>query len=250
MEENVNFDNEVLAYLSVRKDELIQSHQEYIARHPEIREVLNDYLSSVLLYKPDDVFVYAKEYFHPFNPTPLKYKPLIVVGPSAVGKNTLISEVINKYGDLFERKKSYTTRGPRQYEKGADNYYFVSKEKFSEMQANGEFLEVRERLEGHMYGTTYAELERIKNQGKIPIIEVDVQGAIEINVKALEGNFLYIYPPSFEELRKRMGNRTETEQQFKVRIADAIKQIEIANNSVLFTNRLVNDKLEAAVDQF
>lgn len=101
-----------------------------------------------------------------------------------------------------------------------------------------------------MYGTTVAELQRIKNAGKIPIIEVDVQGAIEINAKALEGNFLYIYPPSFEELRKRMGNRTETEHQFKVRIADAIKQIEIANNSVLFTNRLVNDKLKDANSQF
>ena len=52
MEENVNFDNEVLAYLSVRKDELIESHSEYIAKHPEIREVLNDFLSSVLLSKP------------------------------------------------------------------------------------------------------------------------------------------------------------------------------------------------------
>ena len=52
MEENVNFDNEVLAYLSVRKDELIVSHSDYIAKHPEIREVLNDFLSSVLLSKP------------------------------------------------------------------------------------------------------------------------------------------------------------------------------------------------------
>ena len=52
MEENVNFDNEVLAYLSVRKDELIESHAEYISKHPEIREVLNDFLSSVLLSKP------------------------------------------------------------------------------------------------------------------------------------------------------------------------------------------------------
>lgn len=79
---------------------------------------------------------------------------------------------------------------------------------------------------------------------------MDVQGAIEINRQAIEGNFLFIYPPSFEELRKRIGNRIETEAQFKVRIADAIKQIELANNSVLFTNRLVNDNLELAIDQF
>ena len=61
---------------------------------------------------------------------------------------------------------------------------------------------------------------------------------------------MYIYPPSFEELRKRIGNRIETEEEFKKRIELAITEIELANNSVLFTNRLVNDNLEKAVDQF
>ncbi len=76
------------------------------------------------------------------------------------------------------------------------------------------------------------------------MIEVDVQGAIDLNKMALEGNYLFVYPPSFEELRKRIGNRIEDEAAFKIRIADAIKQIELANNSVLFTNRLVNDKID------
>jgi len=91
--DKVNFDNEVLAYLSNRKNDLIEQHEDYILSHPEIREVLNDFLSSVLLHKPDDVFVYAKEYFHPFNPTPLRGKPFILVGPSGVGKDTLLKEI-------------------------------------------------------------------------------------------------------------------------------------------------------------
>lgn len=66
----------------------------------------------------------------------------------------------------------------------------------------------------------------------------------------MQANFLYIYPPSFEELRKRIGNRIETEEEFKKRIELAITEIELANNSVLSTNRLVNDSLEKAVDQF
>jgi guanylate kinase len=70
MDENVNFDNEVLAYLSTRKDQLIESHGDYISGHPEIRQVLNDFLSSVLLRKPDNVYVFSKEYFHPFNTAP------------------------------------------------------------------------------------------------------------------------------------------------------------------------------------
>ena len=75
-------------------------------------------------------------------------------------------------------------------------------------------------------------------------------GAININKTGLEGNFLFVYPPSFEELRKRIGNRIETEEEFKKRIEMAITEIELANNSVLFTNRLNNDTLEKAVDQF
>ena len=118
------------------------------------------------------------------------------------------------------------------------------------MQANGAFIECRERAPGCWYGTASVELERIKASGKIPIIEVDTEGAIEINRQAIEGNFLFIYPPSFEELRRRIGNRIETEQEFKIRIREAIKQIQMANNSVLFTNRLVNDDIDGAKDEF
>mmetsp|Transcript_37520 Transcript_37520/g.49332 ORF Transcript_37520/g.49332 Transcript_37520/m.49332 type:complete len:250 (+) Transcript_37520:45-794(+) len=249
MESNMNFDNEVLAYLSTRKVELMEQHDEYISEHNEIREVLNDFLSSVLLHKPDDVFVFAKEYFHSFNPTPLKNKPLILVGPSGVGKRTLIDLVLQEYGDIFDRKKSYTTRQIREgNEKAQGNYYFIGQEAFQHKVAQKDFIEHRELSDGCWYGTSITELDRIKASGKIPIIEVDVEGAIEINRQALEGNFLFIYPPSFEELRHRIGNRIETEQEFKIRIREAIRQIEMANNSVLFTNRLVNDTIEDAKD--
>jgi guanylate kinase len=192
--------------------------------------------------------VFAKEYFHPFNPTPLKYKPLIIVGPSGVGKNTLKNSILKKYGGLFEAKISFTTRQLKGIEKKKDSYYFISREEFTKRVEKGEFVEWCE-VNGELYGTTYAELERIKAKGKIPLIEVDVKGAIKINERAIEGNFVFIYPPSFEELRRRIGSRIETEEQFKQRIQNALKEIELANNSVLFTNRLVNDNLDQAIDQ-
>jgi guanylate kinase len=110
-----------------------------------------------------------------------------------------------------------------------------------------DFIEYRE-INGELYGTCRHELKRIADAGRIPIIEADVDGAININKTGVEGNFLFIYPPSFEELRKRIGNRIETQEQFKVRIEAAISEIEKANNSVLFTNRLINDSLDKAID--
>jgi guanylate kinase len=72
-----------------------------------------------------------------------------------------------------------------------------------------DFVEQRE-INGELYGTCKKELMRISDAGRIPIIEVDTEGAININRTGLEGNFLFVYPPSFEELRKRIGNRIET----------------------------------------
>ena len=176
-------------------------------------------------------------------------KPFILVGPSGVGKHVLLQHVLQKYEGIFEKKRSYTTRPQKKHEKHQESYYLISDEEFQRKVDAREFVEWHE-INGFKYGTSKNELNRITQGGKIPIIEVDVRGAIEINKTGLEGNFLFLYPPSFEELRKRIGNRIETEEEFKKRIELAITEIELANNSVLFTNRIVNDKLEKAVDQF
>jgi len=112
-------------------------------------------------------------------------------------------------------------------------------------------LDLHKREDGFQYGLAFSTLEAVKQTELIPLIASDVDCALNMNKKSFEANFLFIYPPSFEELRRRLGvARKETEQEFKVRIREAIKEIEKANNSVLFTNRLVNDKLDDAVDQF
>ena len=146
------------------------------------------------------------------------------MGPSGVGKNTLVKEVLKKYEGVFERKISHTSRPKKQYEK-TGNYYIISREEFEKKIKAGDFVEHRE-IAGNYYGTCKKELNRISEAGKIPIIECDPMGAININKTGLEGNYLFIYPPSFEELRKRIGNRIETEEEFKKRIELAISEIE------------------------
>jgi guanylate kinase len=160
-----------------------------------------------------------------------------------------LQTVFKKYEGIFEKKISYTTRPAKLYEKEGNNYYLITREQFMKKVADRDFVEYRE-INGHLYGTCKKELQRINKAGRIPIIEVDTMGAININKTGLEGNFIFLYAPSFEELRKRIGNRIETEEEFKKRIELAITEVELANNSVLFTNRLVNDQLDKAVDQF
>lgn len=245
-EETEDFDHEILAYLSTRKQKLIDSHESYISQHPEMREILNDFLSSVLLNKPDDVYLFAKEYFHPFNPTPVKDKPIIICGPFGVGKKTLRKKVLSKYGDLFDYVISHTTRQKKPAEED-NQYQIVTKEQFDKMEAEGKFIETAESW-GHKYGTSYAELDRIRGEGKIPYIEVDFRGAN--GLKSIAANFVFLYPPSIEELRRRIANRTEdTEELFKQRMSLAIKEVEQANNAVLFTNRITNDALDKAEQQ-
>lgn len=166
-----------------------------------------------------------------------------------MGKHTLLTEVLKKYEGIFEKKVSYTTRPLKKTEKSGKNYYNISEQEFQKKIEAKDFVEYQ-KINGYYYGTCKKELARINKAGRIPIIEANTQGAININKTGLEGNFLFVYPPSFEELRKRIGNRIESEEEFKKRIELAITEIELANNSVLFTNRLVNDNLEKAVDQF
>ena len=232
--------------VSIRDKEIIENHESYLLEHPEMREILNDFLTSVLLNKPDDVYLFAKEYFHPFNPTPVKDKPFIVCGPYGVGKKILRKKVLAKYGDLFDYWVSYTTR-PKKPGEDSSEYHFVTKEQFAKMEKEKKFIESWENW-GHMYGTSHDEIERIRNEGKIPYIEVNFKGAN--GLKSIAANFVFLYPPSIEELRRRIANRTEdTEELFKKRMELAIKEIELANNAVLFTNRIINDELDKAEQQ-
>ena len=212
-----------------------------------MREILNDFLTAVLFNKPDDVYLFAKEYFHPFNPTPVKDKPLVICGPYGVGKKTLFREVLKEYSDLFDFCRSYTTRPKKPDEEHGYHYNFITDSEFESMKSAGDFYETVEKW-GSKYGTSKSEVERIIKENKIPLIEVDFEGASALRI--LSANFVFIYPPSVEELRKRLANRTDiTEEQFKKRILEAIIEIEKANKAVLFTNRLNNDLLEKAHQQ-
>lgn len=173
-----------------------------------------------------------------------KGKLVIFSAPSGAGKTTIVKHLLTKDLNL-EFSISATSRGPRNNETDRKDYYFISNEEFQQKIENDEFLEWEEVYKGTCYGTLKSEVERIREQGKNVIFDVDVVGGL--NIKKYYRNealAVFVEPPSVEELRNRLRNRsTETEDKIQMRIAKAEHEMSFANQ---FDVILVNSNLEQA----
>ena len=174
----------------------------------------------------------------------MKGKLIIFSAPSGAGKTTIVRHLLEKDFNL-EFSVSATSRNPRPNEKNGKDYYFLTLEEFIKRVGNNEFLEWEEVYKGICYGTLKSEVERIRNQGKNVIFDVDVVGGL--NIKKYYGDealAVFVQPPSVEELKKRLTQRsTETDDKIAMRIAKAEHELSFAPQ---FDVVLVNDNLEQA----
>lgn len=174
-------------------------------------------------------------------------KLVIVSAPSGAGKTTIVNYLINKRLNL-EFSVSATTRSPRGKEKNGKEYYFISTKEFRERIRNNEFAEWQEVYKDQFYGTLKNEVERIRDEGKNIIFDVDAKGGI--NLKKLFGDqaqSIFIMPPSINELRERLLKRaTEDPSRIKVRIEKAREEMKLASQ---FDHIVINDILERAQDE-
>ena len=174
----------------------------------------------------------------------MKGKLIIFSAPSGAGKTTIVRHLLEKDFNL-EFSVSATSRNPRPNEKNGKDYYFLTLEEFIKRVGNNEFLEWEEVYKGIRYGTLKSEVERIRNQGKNVIFDVDVVGGL--NIKKYYGDealAVFVQPPSVEELKKRLTQRsTETDDKIAMRIAKAEHELSFAPQ---FDVVLVNDNLEQA----
>lgn len=230
-----------------RKLELEGQHEEYLLQHPELRDLLNDFMTSTLLHQPKDIFLFAREFFSVFNPEPDYFKPLVLAGPSGVGKGTLIKLLTDRYPSLFDFSVSCTTRKPRPGEVHGKHYYFVTSDEYRVKKEQGEFVECNE-VHGNHYGTLRSEIERIREEGRICILDIDVGGAKQIFDSGLDCNYLFIMPPSMKELENRLrGRATEDENSLRTRLRNARAEIDEAKElKHMFRKILVNDVIEQA----
>ncbi|MBI2682173.1 MAG: guanylate kinase [Acidobacteriales bacterium] len=172
----------------------------------------------------------------------------IISAPSGSGKSTLVNELLRLVKGL-EFSVSYTTRGLRGSEREGREYHFVTRERFEAMIAAGEFLEHAE-VYGHYYGTAAHTLEDAATRGCDLLLDIDVQGAVQVKEKRPGSVSIFILPPSRQVLEKRLRNRSMSEgavddKVIELRLQEARKEIE---NSPVYDYSLVNDRLDDSVD--
>ncbi|KAF8398380.1 hypothetical protein HHK36_017307 [Tetracentron sinense] len=171
-------------------------------------------------------------------------KPIVISGPSGVGKGTLISKLMKEFPSNFGFSVSHTTRAPREKEKDGVHYHFTERSHMEKEIQDGKFLEFAS-VHGNLYGTSIEAVQVVADAGKRCILDIDVQGARSVKASSLEAIFIFISPPSFEELEKRLRARgTETEEQVQKRLRNAETELEQARSLGLFDHILVNDDLE------
>lgn len=169
----------------------------------------------------------------------------VISGPSGAGKGTLLAELRKQRPDLG-LTVSATTRSPRPGEVDGTSYYFLSDEEFRRRIAAGEFVEWAE-VHGHLYGTLVSEVKRLLAKGHSLVLEIDVQGALNVRKVYPDAVLVFIEPPSLQALEERLrGRGTEDEASIELRLKNARHEMELADQ---YDVRIVNDTVDRAAQE-
>ncbi|MBD2693083.1 guanylate kinase [Anabaena catenula] len=172
-------------------------------------------------------------------------KLIVLTGPSGVGKGTLMQTLLQRHPELYY-SVSLTTRSPRPGETNGKNYYFISRSKFEQLVAQGEFLEWAE-FAGNYYGTPRATVLDHIQSGKLVVLEIELEGARQIRASFPSALSIFILPPTFSELEKRIrGRGQDSEESIVRRLHRAQTEIKAADE---FDIQIVNNDFETAVKE-
>ena len=177
----------------------------------------------------------------------MKQTGLIIVlsGFSGAGKGTIMKHLLKSHSGEFNLSISATTRQKRQGEEDGRDYFFKTREEFDAMIENGELLEYA-TFNGNSYGTPKSYVEQLVNEGKDVLLEIEIQGALQVKKIFPEAVLLFVMPPSADALKERLlGRGTETEEVVAQRLAISTKESQYMSQ---YDYLVVNDELENAVE--
>ena len=178
-------------------------------------------------------------------PVNTQQKIIILTAPSGAGKTSITRYLLKRFPDDLAFSISATTRQARGQEKNSVDYYFISEEEFTNKIQHEEFIEWEMVYEGKYYGTLKSELQRIWNGHKIPLLDIDVKGAIHVQQQYPETILaLFIEPPSIDELKRRLTSRgTESDESLNARVSKASYELSFKHS---FDHVIINTDLSKA----
>ncbi|XP_075533315.1 guanylate kinase isoform X3 [Dermacentor variabilis] len=176
-------------------------------------------------------------------------RPLVICGPSGSGKSTLLKKLLKDFGDYFALSVSHTTRKPRPGEVNGKDYHFISRDEMEQAIEAGEFIEYTE-FSGNLYGTSKKSVRDVQEQGRICILDIEIEGVKNIKNTDLNPRYIFVKPPSMKALEERLrGRGTESEESLSKRLARASEEIAYGENQGNFDLLLVNDNLKSAYNK-
>eukprot|EP00094_Tigriopus_californicus_P009136 TCALIF_08807-PA protein Name:"Similar to Guk1 Guanylate kinase (Mus musculus)" AED:0.11 eAED:0.11 QI:0/-1/0/1/-1/1/1/0/194 len=177
-------------------------------------------------------------------------RPLVLCGPSGSGKSTLTKRLLEEFPDQFGLSVSHTTRSPRAGEVEDVHYHYVAKEEMLKAIANGEFIESAQ-FSGNFYGTSKKAVAAVLAKGRICILDIDVQGVIQIKkLPEFKPFYVFIRPPNLDVLEARLrGRQTETEESLQKRLAAAKVEMDYGNDINNFDIVIENNDLDKAYSE-
>lgn len=237
----MEFDSKENSIITVRAEELKEQHSKYIEKHPELQQLLNDFVSEVLLEKPSDPISFAREYFSKFNPNPEPYYPLAILGPAGVGRQTFVSKLFSKFPGIFEIPK-LTSTSPTTVDAE-----IISREEFESLISSKQLIHFTE--EENVYtGIRLSAVQSIYDSDKISILIISVESAIRLFTDRFEFNRIVIKPKNMKQLEDRLRARGINDDNIlRYRLRAALGEIELAQKqNQIFKDFIVNDVIDDA----
>ena len=177
--------------------------------------------------------------------------PLVVCGPSGVGKGTVIAGLRARFPpDVFGVSVSHTTRPPRPGERHGEHYQFTTRAQFHTDRARGDVFVEHAEVHGNYYGTSQDAIAVLQRQHHIPILDIDVQGVQSVKASGLPCRYLFIAPPSLTELEDRLrGRHTESDAEIALRLNNAATELDYGTRTGNFDRIVVNEEVDTTVEE-